>query len=158
MTPADVRAQLVAALRLDMVGTKRSHAGRFDSGIDFSTKAWVTQSAVQRYGTSLLAGFDVWKSEHRASRREFPPLQYYMLHSLSHMQMTSISLECGYPAKFVIADSRQVFISSANFTEAAQQRNIEAGVLSENTSLAGELRLHFQSLIDHGYLKKLRWH
>jgi phosphatidylserine/phosphatidylglycerophosphate/cardiolipin synthase-like enzyme len=61
-------------------------------------------------------------------------------------------------AKFVIADSKHVFISSANFTEAAQQRNIEAGILSENPSLAGELRLHFQSLIDHGHLKRLKWH
>ncbi len=61
-------------------------------------------------------------------------------------------------AKFVIADSHHVFISSANFTEAAQQRNIEAGILSENASLAGDLRLHFQSLIDHGHLKRLRWH
>ena len=60
-------------------------------------------------------------------------------------------------AKFVIADSRQVFISSANFTEAAQLRNIEAGVLSENAPLANELETHFQSLIDHKYLARLRW-
>jgi hypothetical protein len=61
-------------------------------------------------------------------------------------------------AKFVIADSRQLFISSANFTEAAQQRNIEAGLLSDSAELAGKLQQHFQSLIDHGYLKKLRWY
>lgn len=60
-------------------------------------------------------------------------------------------------AKFVIADSRQVFVSSANFTEAAQLRNIEAGVLSENAPLANELETHFQSLIDHEYLARLRW-
>ena len=61
-------------------------------------------------------------------------------------------------AKFVLADSRQVFISSANFTEAAQQRNIESGLLSEHPSLAEDLRRHFQSLIDHGHLHRLRWH
>ena len=63
--------------------------------------AWAMQSAVQSYGTNLHAGFEVWKSEHRTSRREFPPLQYYMLHSLSHMLITSISLECGYPASSI---------------------------------------------------------
>ena len=60
-------------------------------------------------------------------------------------------------AKFVIADSRQVFISSANFTEAAQQRNIEVGVLTENALLARDIESHFQSLIDHGYLLRLIW-
>ncbi len=61
-------------------------------------------------------------------------------------------------AKFVVADSKQVFVSSANFTEAAQERNIEVGVFSENPRLADELRLHFQTLIDHGYLRQARWH
>lgn len=61
-------------------------------------------------------------------------------------------------AKFVVADSKQVFISSANFTEAAQERNIETGVFSDNPRLAEELRLHFQSLIDHGYLRQAKWH
>ncbi|MEO2017871.1 MAG: DISARM system phospholipase D-like protein DrmC [Fuerstiella sp.] len=58
-------------------------------------------------------------------------------------------------AKFVIADQQQVFLSSANFTEAAQQRNIEAGVRTDNAALARDLSTHFQSLIDNGDLKKL---
>ncbi len=58
-------------------------------------------------------------------------------------------------AKFVIADQHRVFLSSANFTEAAQQRNIEAGVITNNAALARDLSTHFQSLIDNGDLKKL---
>lgn len=72
--------------------------------IQFKTELldeWVSRPAVQKYGSSLNAGFDVWKSEHRASKREFPPLQYYLLHSLSHMLITAISLECGYPASSI---------------------------------------------------------
>lgn len=61
-------------------------------------------------------------------------------------------------AKFVIADSQQVFISSANFTEAAQERNIEVGVCQNNPRLAEELRAHFQSLIDLGHLQRAVWH
>ena len=60
-------------------------------------------------------------------------------------------------AKFVIADSQHVFLSSANFTEAAQQRNIEAGVLLDSSVLARDMESHFQSLVDHGFLKRLRW-
>lgn len=62
---------------------------------------WVAQPAVRHYAQSLNAGFDAWKSEHRGSRREFPPLPYYLLHSLSHMLITTISLECGYPASSI---------------------------------------------------------
>lgn len=72
--------------------------------IQFKTELldqWVAKPQVQQYGRSLLAGFNVWKSEHRTSRREFPPLQYYLLHSLSHMLITAISLECGYPASSI---------------------------------------------------------
>ncbi len=72
--------------------------------LQFSSEAlaeWVNRPAVLHYGATLNAGFEVWKSEHRSSRREFPPLQYYLLHSLSHMLITTISLECGYPASSI---------------------------------------------------------
>jgi hypothetical protein len=62
---------------------------------------WATRPEVLQYGTDLNEGFEVWKSEHRSSRREFPPLQYYLLHSLAHMLITTISLECGYPASSI---------------------------------------------------------
>ncbi|MBL8818846.1 MAG: DUF1998 domain-containing protein [Planctomyces sp.] len=62
---------------------------------------WVSKPQVQSYGSSLNAGFDIWKAEHKGSKREFPPLQYYLLHSLSHMLITQISLECGYPASSI---------------------------------------------------------
>jgi phosphatidylserine/phosphatidylglycerophosphate/cardiolipin synthase-like enzyme len=61
-------------------------------------------------------------------------------------------------AKFVIADGRHMFLSSANFTEAAQQRNIEAGLLIESERLATELSQHFQSLIDEGHLRIVKWY
>ncbi|MFN9041135.1 MAG: Zn-binding domain-containing protein, partial [Planctomyces sp.] len=56
---------------------------------------------VLRYAEGLQEGFDLWKSEHRSVRRVFPHVQYYMLHSLSHLLITAISLECGYPASSI---------------------------------------------------------
>jgi hypothetical protein len=35
------------------------------------------------------------------SRREFPGLPYFLLHSLSHLLLTAVSLECGYPASSI---------------------------------------------------------
>jgi hypothetical protein len=46
----------------------------------------------------LLAGFEFWKKEHENSSRDFPKIEYYLLHSLAHLLLTAISLECGYPA------------------------------------------------------------
>jgi hypothetical protein len=38
------------------------------------------------------------KAEHAEIERTFPGASYYLLHSLSHLLLTSISLGCGYPA------------------------------------------------------------
>ena len=58
-------------------------------------------------------------------------------------------------AKAIIVDGRKVFITSANFTEAAQERNIEVGLKLEETSLATQLTRHFQGLRDAGVLKRV---
>ncbi|MBI4601329.1 MAG: phospholipase [Planctomycetes bacterium] len=55
-------------------------------------------------------------------------------------------------AKCVVVDREVAFISSANFTEAAQERNIEVGVLIRSASLAAKIAHHFESLAEAGYL------
>lgn len=61
-------------------------------------KHWLEIPAVKERGRKLAAGFFQWKGEHNVSSYEFPGLPYYLLHSLSHLLLTAISLECGYPA------------------------------------------------------------
>ncbi|MFN6104048.1 MAG: DrmB family protein [Planctomycetaceae bacterium] len=63
--------------------------------------AWLARAEVQRRGRVLLGGFDLWRAEHQRATREFCGLPYLMLHSLSHLLITSISLECGYPASSI---------------------------------------------------------
>ncbi len=58
-------------------------------------------------------------------------------------------------AKCVIADEDRALISSANFTEAAQERNIEAGVLIADAPLARALKAQFDTLVDRGALKRI---
>jgi phosphatidylserine/phosphatidylglycerophosphate/cardiolipin synthase-like enzyme len=50
-------------------------------------------------------------------------------------------------AKCVVVDRKTVFVSSANFTEAAQERNLEVGLLIRSPVLADRLHTHFDSLI-----------
>jgi hypothetical protein len=50
-------------------------------------------------------------------------------------------------AKCIVADDEIAFVSSANFTEWAQERNIEAGVLIKDPIFAKLLRGQFESLV-----------
>lgn len=74
---------------------------------------WANRPSVVDRATSLEDGFKRWKKEHHFGVNEggssaagegqgggppFPGAPYYMLHTLSHMLITAISLECGYPA------------------------------------------------------------
>jgi phosphatidylserine/phosphatidylglycerophosphate/cardiolipin synthase-like enzyme len=58
-------------------------------------------------------------------------------------------------AKCVVVDGRWVFVTSANFTEAAQARNIEVGVLLDHPALAQSLAAQFQGLQKSGELRRL---
>jgi hypothetical protein len=63
-----------------------------------AVKEWFERAAVQERGRRLEAGFQAWRADHEGSRREFPGMPYIMLHTLSHLLLTAVSLECGYPA------------------------------------------------------------
>jgi phosphatidylserine/phosphatidylglycerophosphate/cardiolipin synthase-like enzyme len=58
-------------------------------------------------------------------------------------------------AKCIIVDNEQAFVTSANFTTAAQQKNIEVGVLIRSRSFAARLSSHFQALAAAGLLVPL---
>jgi phosphatidylserine/phosphatidylglycerophosphate/cardiolipin synthase-like enzyme len=58
-------------------------------------------------------------------------------------------------AKAVVADDEMVFVTSANLTEAALDRNIELGLIVRDAALAASVVRHFQALIDRGLLTRL---
>lgn len=69
--------------------------------IQFNANAvrdWSERPEVQARGSQLAHGFNLWKKDRETSARDFPKVPYYMLHTLSHLLMTAIALECGYPA------------------------------------------------------------
>ena len=61
---------------------------------------------------------------------------------------------CSLHAKCVVIDGTKAFVSSANFTQRAQERNIEVGVLVEDASFAGYLAGQWLALIDAGYVEE----
>jgi len=58
---------------------------------------WLKKPRVKDRGIQLSTGYQKWKDE-KGVQRDFTGLPYYLLHSLSHLLLTVISLDCGYPA------------------------------------------------------------
>lgn len=58
-------------------------------------------------------------------------------------------------AKVVVQDQARTLITSANLTEAAQLRNIEAGVLLGDAAFARGVLEQFSRLVQRGYLRAL---
>lgn len=76
--------------------------------IQFNTEAvqkWVARKDVKARGRKLLGGYDAWKDEHAGATKKFVEagglLPYVLFHSFSHLLVTSVSLECGYPASSI---------------------------------------------------------
>jgi phosphatidylserine/phosphatidylglycerophosphate/cardiolipin synthase-like enzyme len=86
----------------------------------------------------------IWASSRR-------PEVYYDPRSLS----VDRAVQAAWHAKCVIADDDQAFITSANFTEWAQQRNVEAGVLIRDRHFAGQLRRQFHGLVQSKQVRRL---
>jgi hypothetical protein len=61
---------------------------------------WEERSAVKARGRELLAGYDTWAKPLKDAP-PFPGVRFYLLHSLSHLLISAISLECGYAASAI---------------------------------------------------------
>lgn len=61
-----------------------------------AVRAWEHRPSVARRTEDLLRAFDA-----DGPRGEFPGARFYLLHSLSHLLLTAISLECGYSASAI---------------------------------------------------------
>jgi len=57
-------------------------------------------------------------------------------------------------AKCIVIDDARAFITSANFTDRAQTRNIEAGVLIEDKGFSEELAGHWRQLVNEGLVRR----
>jgi hypothetical protein len=61
---------------------------------------------------------------------------------------TDEAVRASWHAKCVVIDDEVSFLTSANFTEWAQQRNVEAGVVVRSTHFARQLRAQFDALVN----------
>lgn len=98
----------------------------------------------------------VGRFAHRFRTAQWPadrplPEVYYDPRSLSTDSKTSTALH----AKCIVVDSFEVFVSSANFTEAAQERNIEVGLRVQSPVVAQRIVRFFEALVETRRLEQL---
>lgn len=61
---------------------------------------------------------------------------------------------CSMHAKCVVVDGKRAFVSSANFTDRGQERNIEVGVLIEELHFAAQLARQWDGLVQSGLVEE----
>jgi phosphatidylserine/phosphatidylglycerophosphate/cardiolipin synthase-like enzyme len=91
----------------------------------------------------------------RFLKQEWPgprlPELFYDPRSLADGEKSRASLH----ARCVVVDGAKAFVGSANFTEAAQLRNIEIGVVVHRSEIAAAVERHVEALIQRGHLRPL---
>lgn len=69
---------------------------RFD---EQAVRAWEARDAVKTADTRLMAGHSGWRNARRLDpKKGYPGIRYVMLHTLSHLLIREMALECGYNA------------------------------------------------------------
>ena len=115
-----------------------------------SINAWLQKPSVQERGKQLIAGFDSWKDDRRGSKRKFFGLPYIMLHSLSHLLITTVSLECGYPASSI---RERIYAGEAGFGILLFTGSTDAeGTLGGLVEVGRRISHHLKSALDLGKL------
>lgn len=79
------------------------------------------------------------------------PAVFYDPRTLS----TDPAVRASWHAKCVLVDDEVAFVTSANFTEWAQQRNVEAGVLVRSRHFTCQLRAQFDVLVQTKAVRRL---
>lgn len=148
---------LISSFAVDQ-GTKgyelfRPLAERMDANPELSVRMFlnVKRKYNDKTPASILLGqFSENFRHHVWPGRRLPEV----FHDPRALELTYIANACLH-AKCVVVDEDRVFITSANFTEAAHERNIEAGALISNRVAARAIRSQFELLTAQKILLKV---
>lgn len=116
--------------------------------------AWEKTQGVIARGEKLLAGFQLWKQRTK-SRMKFPGVRFYLLHSLAHQLITTISLDCGYPASAI---SERIYCAPATDETPMAAILLSTGTTGTEGTLGGlveegrRLRQHLRKAFDDARL------
>lgn len=111
-----------------------------------AVEEWLKRPAVIDRGVVLQSGFELWKKDHEQSGRTFPGLPYLLLHSLSHLLLTAVALECGYPASSL---RERVYANPGRYGILIYTGSADAeGTLGGLVQAGREIAMHLRRAID----------
>lgn len=111
---------------------------------------WLARPEVQERAQDLKRGFDLWRSRNPEALIQFPDLRYIMLHSLSHMLITAVSLECGYSASSI---RERVYVGNAGCGILIHTGSADAeGTLGGLVQIGRRFEHHLQQALELGRL------
>jgi hypothetical protein len=121
--------------------------------IGFRRKAiekWSGRDAVKARGDRLLAGFNAWRKDHPGTKAEFPKLPFVMLHTLSHLLITAVALDCGYAASSI---RERIYVGPAGYGILLYTASPDAeGTLGGLVEAADRIDVHLRQAIEMGRL------
>lgn len=92
---------------------------------------------------------DTFKRQHWPSDLRLPNIYYDPETRRLGAERSSLHAKC------VVVDDRWAFVTSANFTEAAQERNVEVGVVLDHPRIAQSLVARFEALRDKRVFRRM---
>ena len=119
-----------------------------------AVQEWEERSAVQSRGRELLAGYDAWSSAF-SDPPDFPGIRFYLLHSMAHLLVSAISLECGYAAS---ALRERVYCAPASAETPMAAILLSTGSAGTEGTLGGlieqgrKIRSHLRQAFEFGTL------
>lgn len=81
--------------------TQNRGEGVFLSFSKDAIRKWLDRREVKERAKPLMAGFEEWRKRKKLEGATFPGLPYIMLQSLSHLLISSLSLDCGYSSSAI---------------------------------------------------------
>jgi hypothetical protein len=113
-------------------------------------EAWATWPAVVARMEQLEAGIEAWKASHPGVPVRSPGVAYVMLHSLAHLVITAVSLECGYAASAI---KERVYAGPEGYGILLYTSTPDAeGTLGGLASAAHKLEKHLTAALAYGVL------
>jgi hypothetical protein len=111
---------------------------------------WLRRPAVTRRSIALMQGFKAWQQKHNASSATFPGPAYVMLHSLSHLLITAVALDCGYAASSI---RERIYVGPQGYGVLLYTASPDAeGTLGGLVESAGRIVQYFQQAVALGRL------
>jgi len=115
-----------------------------------AVEAWIDKPAVKRRIGQLAAGFEAWKKANEATEAKFPGAAFIMLHSLSHLLITAVALDCGYAASSI---RERIYASDSGYGILLYTATPDAeGTLGGLVQAADRIDLYLRQAVELGQL------